>query len=138
MRTGVLNRLSLLAGLSLIFLSWNVTYSVAQTKGKSTFELGKTKLQKDPIPGEGNLIGVVRVLGKKAKVPLALIEMEGGRSIQADTKGKFKLTMEQGVYTVNIACSGYEDLVIEDLEVKEGVDQYINIRLATTNTGKFK
>ena len=119
MRTGVLNRLSLLAGLSLIFLSWNVTYSSAQTKGKSTFELGKTKLQKDPIPGEGSLIGVVCVLGKKAKVPLALIEMKGGRSIQADTKGKFKLTMEQGVYTVNIACSGYEDLVIEDLEVKE-------------------
>ena len=138
MRTGVLNRLSLLAGLSLIFLSWNVTYSSAQTKGKSTFELGKTKLQKDPIPGEGSLIGVVCVLGKKAKVPLALIEMKGGRSIQADTKGKFKLIMEQGVYTVNIVCSGYEDLVIEDLEVKEGVDHYINIKLATTNKGKFK
>ena len=138
MRTGVLKRFALLVVLSLIFLGLNVKYSVAQSKGTSTFELGKMKLQKDPIPGEGNLIGVVRVLGKKAKVPLALIEMEGGRSIQADTKGKFKLTMEQGVYTVNIACSGYEDLVIEDLEVKEGVDQYINIRLATTNTGKFK
>lgn len=138
MRTGVLERLSLFVGVSFIFLSLNIKYSEAQTKGKSTFELGKIKLQKDPIPGEGNLIGVVRVLGRKTKVPLALIEMEGGRSIQADTKGKFKLTMEQGVYTINIACSGYEDLVIEDLEVKEGTDHYINIKLATTNKGKFK
>jgi len=138
MRTGVLERLSLFVGVSFIFLSLNIKYSEAQTKGKSTFELGKIKLQKDPIPGEGNLIGVVRVLGRKTKVPLALIEMEGGRSIQADTKGKFKLTMEQGVYTINIACSGYEDLVIEDLEIKEGTDHYINIKLATTNKGKFK
>jgi hypothetical protein len=138
MRTGVLERLSLFVGVSFIFLSLNIKYSEAQTKGNSTFELGKIKLQKDPIPGEGNLIGVVRVLGRKTKVPLALIEMEGGRSIQADTKGKFKLTMEQGVYTINIACSGYEDLVIEDLEVKEGTDHYINIKLATTNKGKFK
>ena len=138
MRTGVLKRLSLLVGLSFIFLSLNVKYSVAQTKGKSTFELGKMKLQKDPIPGEGNLIGVVRVLGKKAKVPLALIEMEGGRSIQADTKGKFKLTMEHGMYTIKIACSGYQELVIEDIVVKEGTDHYINIKLATTNKGEFK
>jgi hypothetical protein len=116
----------------------NFTYGVAQTKGTSTYELGKTKVHADPVPGEGNLIGVVRVLGKKARVPMAFIEMEGSRSIQADNKGKFLLTMEQGVYTVKIACSGYEDLVIEDLEVKEGVDQYINIKLATTNKGKFK
>ena len=138
MRTGVLKRFALLVVLSLIFLGLNIKYSVAQSKGTSTFELGKMKLQKNPIPGEGNLIGVVRVLGKRAKVPLALIAMEGGRSIQADTKGKFKLTMEQGTYTIKIACSGYQELVIEDILVKEGTDHYINIKLATTNKGKFK
>jgi len=132
-----MKKLSLLVGMILILLVGNAIYSVAQTKGKSTYELGKTKILADPIPGEGNLVGAVRVLGKKAKVPLAFIQLDGGRSIQADKKGKFNLTIEKGVYTINIACSGYEDLIIEDLEVKEGVDQYIVIKLATTTKGKF-
>ncbi len=138
MKTEVMKRLALLVTVMLILFCGNAIYSVAQTKGKSTYELGKHKIQADPIPGEGNLVGIVRVLGKKAKVPLAFIEMEGGRSIQADKKGKFKLTMEKGFYTINIACSGYEALVIEDLEIKEGVDQYIVVKLAVTSTGKFK
>ena len=137
MRTEVMKKLSLLVGMILILLVGNAIYSVAQTKGKSTYKLGKTKILADPIPGEGNLVGAVRVLGKKAKVPLAFIQLDGGRSIQADKKGKFNLTIEKGVYTINIACSGYEDLIIEDLEVKEGVDQYIVIKLATTTKGKF-
>ena len=138
MKRGVLKRLSLLVGLSFIFLSLNVQNSVAQADGKSTFKLGKIKIQKDPIPGEGSLIGSTVVLGKKKKVPLAFIEIEGGKSIQADTKGKFTLAIEPGKHTIKIACSGYKDLMIVDVEVKEGTDHYIKIELATTEKGKFK
>ena len=138
MKTEVVKGLSRVCVVIVILLGGNALYSTAQTQGQGTYQLGKAKMQPDPVPGEGNLIGVVRVLDKRAKIPLAFIEMEGGRSIQADKKGKFKLTLEKGVYTINIACSGYENLSIDDLQINEGIDQYIVIRLAETSKGKFK
>jgi len=138
MNTSVLKRVSLILGLSLTFLGLNVQNSSAQADAKSKYDLGKVKAQKDPIPGEGNLVGSVVMLGKKTKIPLVFVEVEGGKSIQSDTKGKFSLTLEQGTYTIKIDCSGYKQLVIKDLAIKEGSDQYIKIELASIDTGKFK
>ena len=138
MNAGVLKKISLILGLSLIFLNFNIQISCAQADAKSKYDLGKVKAQKDPIPGEGNLVGSVTMLGKKTKIPLVFIEVEGGKSIQSDTKGKFSLTLEQGTYTIKVDCSGYKQLVIKDLVIKEGSDQYIKIELASIDTGKFK
>ena len=138
MNKGVLKRLSLLMGLGLIMVAFSFENSVAQTDAKSTFSMGKMKTKKNVIPGEGSLIGKIVILGKKTKVPLAFIEIEGGKSIQADSKGRFKLTVEQGIHNIKIACSGYKELVIKEMAIQEGTDHYIKIELATTDTGKFK
>ena len=138
MKKYILKKFALIIGLAIIFLNINVSTTSGQSDSKSTYEIGKDKTQKDPIPGEGNIIGSCVVLGKKSKVPLVFIEVEGGRITQSDTKGKFTLTLDAGTHNLKIACSGYQDLLIKDFTVKEGVDTYIKIQLAITETGKFK
>lgn len=138
MTKNVLYKFSILLGLCFIFLGINPQISSAQPDAKSTFDLGKLKEQKNPIPGEGSVKGAVVVLGKKTKVPLAFIEVEGGRSIQTDQKGKFNLVLAEGTYKIKINCSGYKDLVIETIAVQAGSDQFIKIELAVKEKGNFK
>ena len=131
-------KFSIVLGLCTILLGINPYIGVAQPDVKSTFELGKVKEQKNPIPGEGSLKGKVVVLGKKDKIPLAFIVVERGRSIQADQKGKFDLVIDEAIHKITISCSGYKDLIIESIAVLAGKDQYIVIELAEREKGGFK
>ena len=138
MKNNILAKSSIILALCILFIGLNTLTSWGQSNAKSTFHLGKLLDQKDPIPGEGSLKGEVVVLGKKTKVPLAFVEVDGGRSIQANQKGKFNLVLEHGTYKIKISCSGYKDLVIETIAVQEGTDQIIKIELAIREKGNFK
>jgi len=132
-----LKRLSIIVGFCFILVGVTTQSSFAQAVERSTFQIGKQKAQKGHALGEGSLIGTTMMLGKKVKIPLAFIEVDGGKSIQADLKGRFKLVLNQGTYKIKIECTGYKDLVIESIAIKEGTDLYIKIELANSNRGKF-
>ncbi|MBL4657409.1 MAG: carboxypeptidase regulatory-like domain-containing protein [Flavobacteriales bacterium] len=131
-----LYRYTILTAMCFIFLGINTQISYGQLNAQSTFQLGKQKAQKAPIPGEGSIKGDVVIVGKGKKVPLAFIEVEDARSIQADRKGKFNLVLAQGTYKIKINCSGYKDLIINTIAVVEGMDQFIKIELAVKDKGK--
>ena len=118
--------------LSLVALAAIGYSQVHKTVRESSYILGKeTKVEK-LLPGAGTLKGNVYILHEKVAIPLAFVDVENGKQVQADKKGYFELELDTGTYNIKISSVGYKDLIIKDFTIKWGKQHYIAVSLAAS------
>ena len=61
----------------------------------------------------------------------ASVKVEGanGRSVAADVEGRFSLPLKAGKYSITISRIGYTTKTIDDVEVKDGIDNTFDVVL---------
>jgi len=97
---------------------------------KSIYSIEKKNPVEILLPGAGTLKGTIHIADKKTVLPLAFIDIEKGKQLQADTKGYFELEMDTGSYDIRISSVGYKDLLIKDFRVIWGTEITIKVSMA--------
>ncbi len=117
--------------LSLVLVT-TIGFSQDNDSTKSTYTVGKVNPVKNLLPGAGTLKGTVYIRNEKTVVPLAFIDVEGTKRIQADTKGNFEMELDTGTYKITISSVGYKDAIINGFTIKWGKEHNITVSLAST------
>ncbi len=76
----------------------------------------------------------IKVTGKVTNtrnqaVPGASIAVEGGPSFSADAEGNFSLNLAAGNYVFTVSAVGYQSKMVNEIDIKQGADNFINIVL---------
>ncbi|TAD83483.1 MAG: TonB-dependent receptor [Bacteroidetes bacterium] len=66
---------------------------------------------------------------KNEPVPGATIKVQGVRELAADIEGRYVINLPTGKYTFVITATGYKEKIIEDIEVKVGGDNILDVVL---------
>jgi hypothetical protein len=77
---------------------------------------------------------VVKVTGKVTNarnqpIAAASIEVEGGPGLSADADGNFSVNLAAGSYVITVSAAGYQSKKVNEIDIKEGADNFINIVL---------
>lgn len=62
----------------------------------------------------------------------ATLQLEGGQAITADADGNFSFNLVAGTYVLNVSAVGYQAKVVNEIDIKAGVDNFINVVLEYT------
>jgi hypothetical protein len=88
------------------------------------FTCSMAAFAQSPIKVTGKVIN-----NRNQPVSGASIIVEGGPKFSADAEGNFSLNLAAGNYAFTVSAVGYQTKLVNEIDIKEGADNFINVVL---------